>query len=251
MTDKPWTDTPKRIISLVPSQTELLFDLGLNEEVVGITKFCVHPKEWFEQKRKIGGTKNFWFDKIEMLNPDLIIGNKEENYQEGIEALEEKYPVWISDVADFESALHMIREIALMTNREEKGKQLIATIRDRFSTLPVFKPLRTLYLIWNKPWMVAGKLTFIDAMMTMVGLQNSVSSSRYPSLTSDDIKLLNPELVLLSSEPFPFKEVHLNELKKLLPKALVMLVDGEPFSWHGSRMIHAPAYFATLPLPRV
>jgi len=239
-----------RIISLVPSQTELLFDLGLGEEVVGITKFCIHPKEWFEQKQKIGGTKNFWFDKIDALTPDLIIGNKEENYKEGIEELEKKYRVWISDIADYESALNMIREVALITNRKERGEQLIATIRDRFNTLPVFKPLRTLYLIWNKPWMAAGKHTFIDAMLTMLGLQNAVSSSRYPALTSDEVKLLNPELVLLSSEPFPFKEQHLNELKELLPHTTVMLVDGEPFSWPGSRMLHAPAYFATLSLPR-
>lgn len=240
----------KRIVSLVPSQTELLADLGLNDEVAGITKFCIHPRAWFEKKPKVGGTKNFRLDVIETLKPDLIIGNKEENYREGIEALEKKYPVWMSDVTDFESALDMIRGVARGTSRSKKGQELIEEIRSSFHHLPVFRPLRTLYLIWSKPWMAAGKDTFVDAMIHTIGLQNAVSASRYPSFSIDEIKLLDPELVLLSSEPYPFKEEHVNQVKALLPKALVLLVDGEPFSWYGSRMKYAPAYFAMLPLPK-
>src|ERR1700741_3198050 len=93
---------PQRIISLVPSQTELLFDLGLDKEVVGITKFCVHPPEWFQTKTRVGGTKQLKIDLIKQLQPDLIIANKEENVKEQIEELEKHFPVWISDVNNLE-----------------------------------------------------------------------------------------------------------------------------------------------------
>ncbi|WP_342626401.1 helical backbone metal receptor [Belliella baltica] len=101
-------ESPKRIISLVPSQTELLVDLGLGDRIVGVTKFCVHPEGFKEKKQIIGGTKNFHFDKIDQLEPDLIIGNKEENYQEGIEKLAEKYPVWMSDIFDLSDAMEIL-----------------------------------------------------------------------------------------------------------------------------------------------
>ncbi len=242
---------PKRIISLVPSQTELLYDLGLEEEVVGITKFCIHPQQWFKKKEKVGGTKNFWFDKIDKLNPDLIIGNKEENYEEGIAELDKKYPVWMSDISDFESALAMIRSVAQITNRGKQGNEIIKLINQAFDKLPIFKPKRVLYLIWQEPWMAAGKGTFIDSMISKLGWMNAVNEFRYPILNEEQLRELNPELVLLSSEPYPFKENHIKSIQKLLPQAAVHLIDGEPFSWYGSRMIQAPAYFATLPFQKL
>ncbi len=242
---------PKRIISLVPSQTELLYDLGLEEEVVGITKFCIHPHQWFKEKEKVGGTKNFWFDTIDELNPDLIIGNKEENYEEGIAELNKKYPVWMSDVSDVDSALEMIRLVAQITDRTERGKEIITSINDAFEKLPTFKLQRVLYLIWHEPWMTVGKGTFIDSMISKLGWINAVEEFRYPVLGEEQIRKLNPDLVLLSSEPYPFKESHLASIREFLPNASVHLVDGEPFSWYGSRMIQAPAYFATLPFRKL
>jgi ABC-type Fe3+-hydroxamate transport system substrate-binding protein len=238
---------PKRIISLVPSQTELLYDLGLDHEVVGITKFCIHPQQWFNEKEKVGGTKNFWFDKIDELQPDLIIGNREENYEEGIAKLSNKHPVWMSDISDFESALAMIHLVAQITNREKQGNEIIQSINQAFDKLPIFKPKRVLYLIWQGPWMAAGKSTFIDSMISKLGWMNAVNELRYPTLNEEQLRELNPEVVLLSSEPYPFKEGHLKSIKKFFPNASVYLVDGEPFSWYGSRMIQAPTYFATLP----
>lgn len=242
---------PKRIISLVPSQTELLYDLGLEEEVVGVTKFCIHPHQWFKEKEKVGGTKNFWLDTIDELNPDLIIGNKEENYKEGIAELSKKYPVWMSDISDVDSALEMIRLVAQITDRAERGNKIITSINDAFEKLPTFKLQRVLYLIWHEPWMAAGKGTFIDSMISKLGWINAVEEFRYPVLGEEQLRELNPDIVLLSSEPYPFKESHLTSIQDFFPHASVHLVDGESFSWYGSRMIQAPAYFATLPFRKL
>lgn len=238
---------PHRIISLVPSQTELLFDLGLDEQVVGITKFCIHPSHWRKTKTIIGGTKKFDIDRITRLNPDLIIGNKEENYSEGIQELQKNFPVWMSDITTFDHALSMIASISKMTDRESQGELLLTTIQEGFSRFHPLPPLRTLYLMWRNPWMgVAGK-TFIHSMMERVGLVNVLSGrDRYPELSADYIRDLAPGLVLLSSEPFPFDEKHIVEIQTLLPHARVLLVDGEFFSWYGSRLSLAPGYLASL-----
>ena len=237
--------SPHRIVSLVPSQTELLFDLGLADRVVGITKFCVHPNEWFRTKTRVGGTKNLHVEQIAKLKPDLIIANKEENNQEDIERLARDHPVWVSNVNDLGSALEMIRSVAELTGTD--SSKLIGEIERGFSELePIHHPKKTLYLIWNDPYMAAGTDTFIHDMMARCGLGNAVSQGRYPELNEAAIAKLNPELVLLSSEPFPFKEKHMLELRELLPDATIKFVDGELFSWYGSRLKHAPSYFVGL-----
>jgi ABC-type Fe3+-hydroxamate transport system substrate-binding protein len=237
---------PKRIVSLVPSQTELLHDLGLADRVVGITKFCVHPGHWSNEKQIIGGTKRFNFDVIDGLQPDLILGNKEENYKEGIDKLREKYPVWMSDIFNLEDAIAMISSVGEITDTETKAKQLIQDVKASFGQV-IKKPQQpVLYLIWRKPWMAAGRQTFIDSMLEEIGLVNCVDASRYPELTNDEIKKLNPEIVFLSSEPYPFKENHIRQIQSLLPSSKIELVDGEMFSWYGSRLRLAPAYFNRL-----
>lgn len=236
---------PQRIVSLVPSQTELLFDLGLNDRVVGITKFCVHPESWFRSKTRVGGTKDLHLDVIRELAPDLILANKEENNREDIEALSTEFPVWVSDVKDLAFALEMIRSVAEITNTD--GSTLTQEIENGFSQLiPLFPTRNVLYLIWKKPYMAAGSDTFIHDMLLRCGFQNAASEARYPELTETDISRLSPEIVLLSSEPFPFKQAHEKALQQLLPTADIRLVDGEMFSWYGSRLRHAPAYFSAL-----
>lgn len=238
---------PRRIVSLVPSQTELLADLGLNDRVVGITKFCVHPESWRKTKAIIGGTKQFDFTAIHALNPDLIIANKEENYEAGITELSKHYPVWISDIVTLDDSLDMITQVGSMTQTESKAQELVGSIRQSFQNLPRPQGLKTLYLIWRNPWMAAASGTFIHEMIGLTGLKNSIADrSRYPELTSDEIRQLNPELILLSSEPYPFKENHIAELQKLCPAARILLVDGEMFSWYGSRLLKFPAYLQTL-----
>ena len=238
---------PLRIVSLVPSQTELLFELGLGERVVGITKFCIHPKTWFESKPRVGGTKHLDFEKIAALKPDLIIGNKEENSKEDIEALEKEYSVWMSDIYTFEDALEMIFEVSGFTNSEEKGIEILRAIskaKDAFNEPIDLK--KAVYFIWNDPYMVVGKNTFIDDMLYHAGYVNVVMENRYLELSIENLKALDPEVVLLSSEPFPFKKKHVEELKKHLPEAEIKIVDGEMFSWYGSKLAAAFPYFASL-----
>jgi ABC-type Fe3+-hydroxamate transport system substrate-binding protein len=247
--DQPLQHIPKRIVSLVPSQTELLFDLGLDEETVGITKFCIHPEEWFRRKTRVGGTKTINIDKIKELQPDLVIANKEENVKEQIEALSSVAPVWVSDIHNLEGALDMIQTIGQLTDRYEKAEIIAKLIQHRFDNLnqPGNKELNTLYLIWRKPWMSIGSDTFIHHIMYRAGLKNVCSNlTRYPELTNEEIAKLNPELVLLSSEPYPFREKHVGELQQLLPLTKIMLADGEMFSWYGSRLLHTPAYLEEL-----
>ncbi len=247
---------PKRIISLVPSQTELLFDLGLDDEVVGVTKFCIHPKEKVKEKTKIGGTKQFHFDRIAALNPDLIIGNKEENEVSQIEALATKYPVWMSDIVTIQDALDMIRQVGQLIQREAEASHLIDTLESHFNKNINTKHPQSLkgsiraesltaaYFIWKKPYMVAAKNTFIDEMMQVAGFENVYAEmSRYPTIDLEELKALQPQVILLSSEPYPFKTKHIVEFQTACPNAKVMIVDGEMFSWYGSRLLKSVEYF--------
>lgn len=241
------TSPPQRIISLVPSQTELLFDLGLEQQVVGITKFCVHPHHWRKSKTIVGGTKKFDLEVIAGLRPDLIIGNKEENYEVGITALRQQYPVWMSDITAFEHSLDMIEKISMLTGKEEQGGKIIDRINSGFKDMKTFPANRAIYLMWRKPWMGAAGKTFIHAIMEKTGLVNVLANQeRYPELSPAMIKDLNPAIVLLSTEPYPFSEKHIPEILKILPKARVQIVDGEMFSWYGSRLALAPAYFNSM-----
>lgn len=238
---------PRRIISVVPSQSELLFYLGLGAEVVGITKFCVHPDDKFKTVTKVGGTKQLNIDQIKALQPDLIIANKEENDRLQVQKLMTICPVWISDVHDLDDALEMITQIGAITNCYTEANNLCVEIAALFSTLalPVLN-LRVAYLIWRKPYMVAGSDTFINSMLQKCGLVNVFNVNRYPEISTHELVEANPDLIFLSSEPYPFKQKHIDEFKELLPKAKVILVDGELFSWYGSRLLHAQAYYRQL-----
>lgn len=235
---------PQRIVSLVPSQTELLYDLGLIKEVIAITKFCVHPAEWFRNKTRIGGTKNLNIEKIIALQPDLIIANKEENTKKQIEILAKQFPVWVSDIKNVNDALEMIRGIGAITDKQEQGNSLLHEIENNIQTIELAsKQKRVAYFIWYQPWMSVGKDTFIHDMLRRIGWQNVFEhEQRYPEISLQALQDAKPDLVLLSSEPFPFKEKHVKEILEILPDATVKLVDGEMFSWYGSRMLKAAKY---------
>ncbi len=238
---------PQRIISLVPSQTELLFDLGVEDRVVGITKFCIHPAEWFRSKPRVGGTKKVDIDKVRALEPDLIIGNKEENARADIEALEQEFPVWMSDINDLDGALDMIRRVGELTGTAPKAEAIATEIAAGFAALrPDPHGYSVAYLIWREPWMAAGPGTFIDDMLRRCGHVNAFAhrAERYPEVSPAELAAADPDLVFLSSEPYPFGEKHIAEVAMVLPGAPVRLVDGEPFSWYGSRLLRSPAYFS-------
>lgn len=251
---------PIRIISLVPSQTELLFDLGLDDLVVGITKFCVHPPGWLHCKKIVGGTKNVNIDKIKSLNPDLVLANKEENVQEQIEALAEIAPVWVSDIQNLQHALSMIRDIGGMTNTQDKAIEIINKIEEGFKSLTRKQKgtdsgikRKAAYIIWQNPLITIGHDTFIHSMMEYAGFENVFENrNRYPQTTIEELQILfkingkEENFLMLSSEPFPFKEDHAIVIRQALPDVQVILVNGEFFSWYGSRLQLAPLYFKKL-----
>lgn len=239
---------PLRIVSLVPSQTELLIDLGLHKQLVGVTKFCIHPNSARHEAVVIGGTKNFNFDQISAARPDLIIGNKEENYQEGIMQLQQHYPVWMSDISNLPEALSMINQVGQLTDKTHLAEPLAAEIGHAFAALPLPEvAIPTAYFIWRKPYMAAGGDTFITDMLARAGFRNVFAHlDRYPEITAAQLRAAAPERILLSSEPYPFQEKHLADFQEICPAAQIQLVDGELFSWYGSRLRLAPAYFKFL-----
>jgi len=323
---------PKRIISLVPSQTELLYHLGLDEEVVGITKFCIHPNQWFRNKQRVGGTKNVSIDIVRSLQPDLVIANKEENVKDQVEAISQFAPVWVSDVNNLADALNMIKIIGLLVGRQAKAIDLTKEIFKAFEILQCFREsfrhempdvpdqlycgqfpainlvetvkltplnhhksltdtakngrnnggsnqplttkqkssfnqpsinklkllsgqlpisnqqlIRTVYLIWRDPYMTVGGDTFISDMMQRAGFINVFQhQSRYPSVTINQLANNGCQLLLLSTEPYPFQQKHINELQQLLPNTIILLADGEMFSWYGSRLLLSAKYFEGL-----
>lgn len=287
---------PRKIISLVPSQTELLCDLGLEDQLIAVTKFCVHPAHIRKSKQIIGGTKNLRIEEIKKLNPDLIIANKEENDQKQIETLSNFFPVWISDIKNFDDALDMINKLGEITDKKNQSQKIIDQIleaKTNFQNLlrsPQFafqnphlpaeaqftesglagSAIPTLYLIWKDPYMTIGGDTFISNMLEMAGFKNIFQHlERYPELLilnlpadasrtccvqagpqpgtlNSELLTLNPQLIFLSSEPYPFKEKHIQELQTIFPQSKIILVDGEMFSWYGSRMLHCFDYFLKL-----
>ncbi|MBO9201191.1 MULTISPECIES: helical backbone metal receptor [Niastella] len=241
-----FTTTPRRIVSLVPSITELLHSLQLDDQVTGITKFCIHPNNWFREKTRVGGTKAIKAGVIEELQPDLIIANKEENVQEQVEELAQHYPVWVTDVNTLADALQMIEQIGAITNTLPAATQLTSKIKTAFSQLNNNnRPIKTGYLIWRNPYMTIGNDTFIHDMLGRCGFKNIFAhTKRYPAI--DTWQLAQCDVLLLSSEPYPFQQKHLDELQAELPNTRILLVDGEMFSWYGSRLLHAPAYFTSL-----
>lgn len=243
------TGIPKRIVSLVPSQTELLYGLGLDEEVVGITKFCIHPDTWFRNKTRIGGPKAVHLQEVKALAPDLIIANKEENLKNEIEELAKDFPVWTSDIGNLQQALQMITAIGAITGTSEKASSIIHNIAQGFKDLtPASNAgIRTAYLIWQEPYMTVGGDTFIHDMLTRCGFNNMFAQrQRYPVTSIEELKQGGCQLLLLSSEPFPFQQKHLQALQQQLPGITILLVDGEMFSWYGSRLLLATAYFQEL-----
>ena len=244
-------DNPKRVVSLVPSQTEFLADLGLDNEVVGLTRFCVHPDDWRFRKTRVGGTKDFKVDRIRALAPDLIIANKEENEEVLIKQLAEEFPVWISDVRDLESAFSMMLELGGLLGRKEESISITSSISESFEQLRKNhmnkSRRRVLYLIWKNPYMTVGGDTFISALLEEAGFHNVFrDKARYPEVDWKEVRELGVDRVFLSSEPYPFQEKDILEIKAILPKEEIQLVNGELFSWYGSRLLKSAEYFAGL-----
>lgn len=240
---------PAKIISLVPSQTEFLFDIGLRERICGITRFCIHPEGEVKNVARIGGTKQFDIEKIKSIAPDLIIGNKEENYPEGIESLRRHFPVWMSDIITLEDAMAMMRELSRITGKMTEGEKLVNEIMNRFHAYrrPANRDLTAAYFIWRKPYMVAASKTFIHTMLEWFGVKNVFTDlSRYPEINAEELSHLRADFIFLSTEPYRFTPKHFDEFRSFSPASKICMVDGEMFSWYGSRLLLTPRYFAEL-----
>lgn len=238
-----------RIVCLVPSITELLCDLGLENKIVGITKFCVHPESCYRSKIRIGGTKDFDIEAIKLLGPDIIIANKEENQKSLLIKLKKYFPVWISDIETTEQALEMIEMLGIVFKRTIEANDLVKKINFNFDKIQsIDKDIYAAYLIWKKPYMSINGNTYIHQMLDRCGIKNvfSNSPSRYPKISAELLQKARPNIILLSSEPYPFKEKHFEEIQKICQNARIFLVDGEMFSWYGSRMLKAPVYLNKL-----
>jgi len=244
--------TPKRIVSLVPSQTELLCDLALESELVGITKFCVHPFQLKSTKKIVGGTKKVNYDKIKALNPDFILCNKEENSYDLLPELEKIAPTYFSDVNTIQDSIDLILRLGSIFNRRTESDNLAHKIEFKLNDFKKFikdKPIRRVaYFIWAKPWMVVGNETYINEMLALNKFQNIYANmSRYPKVEINKIRHEgDPDIVILSSEPFPFKDEHAMEIATFTNRSITLFGDGEMFSWPGSRMLLAFDYFKEL-----
>lgn len=239
---------PKRIVCLVPSQTELLCDLGLKPFIVGVTKFCVHPSDIKSKAQVLGGTKQINFDTLKALQPDIILCNKEENTKAIVEVCETICPVHVSDVFDLNDSYKLIEQYGTLFKVEQIAAAMITKIQYEFEAFQSYiknRPcLKTLYFIWKSPWMIAGQNTFINYLLALNKFENYTKVTRYPEIELKQDE--NIALVLLSSEPYPFKSIHIRELEAFYPKANILLVDGEMFSWYGSRLTKAFNYFKAL-----
>ncbi|QOD62124.1 ABC transporter substrate-binding protein [Polaribacter haliotis] len=241
--------TPKRIISLVPSQTELLVDLGLKDSIVGLTKFCVHPNHFIKTKTIVGGTKTINIDKIKALKPDIILCNKEENTKEIVEICQQIAPTHVSDIYTISDSIEVIKQYGNIFSKEKEAQSLVlklTVIIEDFNQFIENKPtLKIIYFIWKNPWMIAGNNTFINYLLALNKFENVYKNlSRYPEVALENLK--KSDLILLSSEPYPFKENNIKEIEGHSKNAKIILVDGEYFSWYGSRLLKSFDYFKEL-----
>lgn len=248
--------TPKRIVSLVPSQTELLYDLGLEDAIVGITKFCVHPFHFKATKTIVGGTKQVKWDKIKELQPDIILCNKEENTEEIVASLQSICPVWVTDIYTIKDTIQMIQDFGILFNKRTEAMKWTDKIQFAYQDFVKFmedkKPRKVAYFIWANPYMVAGGNTFINELLQLNKFENIYDNhpnyeGRYPEVVVQKMRIQgDPDVLFLSSEPFPFKDEHAFELGRHTHHAITVFVDGEMFSWYGSRLFKAFDYFKKL-----
>jgi len=240
-------ENPSRIVSLVPSLTELLYFYSMDDQIKGVTEYCAFPAEKTQKVAKVGGPKTLNIELIRELNPDLIIASKEENTKKQVEALEKEFPVWISDVCSLEDAYKMIEKIGHICNKKDLAQNLSSNIEKSMELLHYKSNIKVAYLIWENPYMTAGKNTLINDIINKLGFNNVFEHyNRYPRITSKEISESKADFILLPSEPYHFTASHMDKFKKLCPQSKILLVNGQFFSWYGNRLLLAVNYFKTI-----
>jgi ABC-type Fe3+-hydroxamate transport system substrate-binding protein len=241
-----------RIVSLVPSLTELICELGLARFLVGRTGFCVHPRDTVRNIPKVGGTKNVNLARIRELQPSHLIVNIDENEKPTVDALARVVPhIIVTHPLAPRDNLDLYRLLGGIFHCAERATALcLQFTRVLDAVVAACRELPrqdVLYLIWRAPWMTVSRDTYISRTLALVGWDTlpAVCDKRYPEIELDAAMLATPDHILLSSEPYRFRERHLDEIRKLLPaqaQARVALIDGEMTSWYGSRAIRGLAY---------
>lgn len=232
---------PRRIVSLVPSTTETVCDLGLRDRLVGRTRFCVRPAD-LEDVPTVGGTKDVDVEAVLALQPDLVLANREENLPDAVQALEARVPVYVAAPATVDDGVRDLARLASLLDADAAWwLDRIEQTRDALAPWRA-SPRRGLCLIWRRPWMGCGGDTFVTSILAEAGVTCVIADrSRYPELTADGIAALDPDLVVLPSEPFPFRAEHADELADAtgLPRDRFVGFDGQALTWHGTRMARA------------
>ena len=238
---------PEKIVSLVPSITELLFELGLENLLYGRTKFCIYPKDRVAKVETIGGVMGLDYHKIQKIQPDLIIGSKEENGMNEINEINKEYPVWVSNVTNLEDATEMIRSIGEICRISEKAEETIGKINEEFEKLNEIPEgvIKGAYLVWKNPLYTINENTFIHDMLRRSGIENVFADKEeaYPKILEKEIQDRKPDYIFLPSEPYNFTEKEAKEFRKKFPNSEIRQVNGEYFSWYGSHLLNAPSYF--------
>jgi len=241
---------PKRIVCLVPALTETLFDLGLEDELVGITTSCSHPYHLRVTKTTVGGPKQVDVDQIKLLQPDVIIGNKEENSAEDIARLQAICPVWMADVQTLDQNFQLLERLGQLFNKRTEASKWIDKIRFAQKDFMAFvsdkTAYKTAYFMGREPFIVAGGATFIQELLTINQFENVYAGreEQYPEVEVRKIRIQgDPELVFLPSIPYPFEEEHAFEIGRFTHHGKTVFVDGEMFSWYGTHVHKAFDYF--------
>ena len=244
-----------RIVSLCPSLTELVFDLGRGPELVGITEYCVHPAEGVAKVEKVGGTKSPKVERIVELAPEIVLLNEEENRREDAEALARAgIACHVSLPRDADETAVMVRSIAEALGKRERGEEIAGEIERRAAGVrDAVRGLASVpfaYLIWRKPWMSVNADTYASALLELAGGTNvfGAEGARYPEITTAELAARAPQRVFLCTEPFGFLPRHADELAREtgIARERFVIADGEYLSWHGSRTPRGIEYAAGL-----
>lgn len=240
-------DTPKRIVSICPAITSTIFEFGAGDTLVGRTEYCIFPVHEVEKVPIVGGTKQVDFARIRELNPDLIVAEKEENTKVIVQTLAKEFPVFVFEVQSIQHNERFIRDVGKLVGKEQAAADMLEKVKTSFATFPKIEGATAAYMIWQEPYMVVGHDTFINAVLTSMGLVNPFidKKSRYPIIQFDQIQAANLDYLLLASEPFHFTNEHREAFQKILPNTKVLNVDGEMF-WYGSQSVPGFRYMPTI-----
>lgn len=233
------------MISFAPAITDTLYSLQLDKEIVGRTRFCIHPKDKVQHAVNVGGTKDMKLERVHALKPDLIVMEKEENTKEMVEELEKHYPVYVCEIQTVPDAMVMIKTLGDITDRKKQANLLYQNITTAFKKIPIdYKHKRVAYVIWKNPFMVVGKNTYIQSLLEKLGFINPFIAyeGRYPTIDAEDFKKEQLDYILLATEPYPFRVEHKADFRAIAPNAQPVIVDGEMF-WYGVKMLDAVTYF--------